>query len=280
MKKLLIAALLMAPMPSVAVWDTSTPAGTEAKSLGDDRIRELKMDIQTSLRHEGDFPGPDTSNPRFIYTPSTGTTAQRPSGSTNTAAGMLFVNKTSGTVEQYNGTEWEAIAFSTNFIPSGTKLLFVQNSCPNGWTIDTNFEGFAIRTTSTPANGATTSGTVDISSSIAHTHNLSTHTHTMGNHTHTTPTHTHDLEHTDTNAVAFPNGFEISSTRVSGSAMYAADLTGTGNDTWSFNNRTETSGSGTSGTPSTNTTDPNVTQITSENTLNLKHLNVIVCTKN
>ena len=93
-----------------ATWDVTTPAGSESKSLGDDRIRELKSDIQNALQYEGDFPGDDTSDPRFFYTPSTGTTSQRPTGSTNTAVGMLFINKSSGTIEQYNGSGWDVVA--------------------------------------------------------------------------------------------------------------------------------------------------------------------------
>ena len=91
-------------------WDVSTPAGSESKSLGDDRIREAKSAIQEALNYEGEFPGDDTNDPRFFYTPSTGTTSQRPSGSTNTAVGMLFINKSSGTIEQYNGSGWDVIA--------------------------------------------------------------------------------------------------------------------------------------------------------------------------
>lgn len=104
--------------PLHAVWDVTTPAGSEAKSLGDDRIREFKSDIQTALQYEGDFPGPDTTNPRFLYTPSTGTTLLRPTGSTNTARGMLFINKSSGTIEQYNGSTWDVVA-TTIPLPGG-----------------------------------------------------------------------------------------------------------------------------------------------------------------
>jgi len=113
MKKCLIAFGLLSLIfvsKIYGVWDITTPAGSEAKSLGDDRIREFKTDVQTSLQFEGDFPGPDTANPRFIYTPSTGTTALRPSGSTNTAVGMLFINRSSGCIEMYMGSgNWQCI---------------------------------------------------------------------------------------------------------------------------------------------------------------------------
>lgn len=94
---------------SFAVWDVTTPSGSESRSLGDDRIRELKTDVQTALQFDGDFPGSDTSNPHFTYTPSTGTTALRPSGD-DAVSGRLYINKTSGTIEQSYGTGgWQRI---------------------------------------------------------------------------------------------------------------------------------------------------------------------------
>lgn len=105
----LFAWLIMTMNVALAVWDTTTPTGNEAKSLGDDRIRELKTDVQTSLQYEGDFPGTDTSNPRFIYTPSTGTTALRPTGNA-APAGRLYINLSSGTLEMSQGNgSWNAL---------------------------------------------------------------------------------------------------------------------------------------------------------------------------
>lgn len=108
-KWLFMAILIMSASKAWAVWDVTLPLGSEAKSLGDDRLRELKVDIQTSLRYEGDFPGSDTSNPRFIWTPSSGTTALRPTGNA-LATGMLYINISSGCIEQYNGTTWGCVA--------------------------------------------------------------------------------------------------------------------------------------------------------------------------
>lgn len=94
---------------ALAVWDATIPNGNEAKSLGDDRIRELKTDVQTSLDYEGSFPGSDTSNPRFIYTPSTGTTALRPTGNA-APSGRLYINLSSGTLEMSQGNgNWNAL---------------------------------------------------------------------------------------------------------------------------------------------------------------------------
>lgn len=110
MKKLLLFALLLGPLqPAFATWDETTPSGTEAKSLGDDRIRELKIDIRTALDVEGVFPGTTTASPKFFYTPSTGTTAQRPVGDM-APQGRLYINVSSATLEQAQSDgSWSAL---------------------------------------------------------------------------------------------------------------------------------------------------------------------------
>lgn len=103
--------LVAAAVPSLAFsdWDVTTPQGTEAKSQGDDRIREMKVALDDALDFEGDFPGTSSATPRFIYTPSTGTTALRPTGN-DAPVGRLFINKSSGVIEQsLGGGNWEAI---------------------------------------------------------------------------------------------------------------------------------------------------------------------------
>lgn len=100
---LILGVLLLLPFSRArAVWDTTTPSGSESKSLGDDRIRELKTDVQTSLQYEGSFPGSDTSNPRFIYKLSSGTTGSEPTGNA-APAGRLFFNDTRHALEQSSG---------------------------------------------------------------------------------------------------------------------------------------------------------------------------------
>lgn len=104
-KKLICAMVLFSPVYSFATWDITTPSGSEAKSMGDDRIREFKTDIQTSLQFSGSFPGSDTGDPRYIPTISSGTTLLRPTGN-DAAAGMFYINVTSGCVEYFNGANW------------------------------------------------------------------------------------------------------------------------------------------------------------------------------
>lgn len=96
----------------MGVWDTSTPAGSDPISQGDDRIRELKSAIQEALRGgatEGDeavFPGAaPTTAPIFRYRGLKGTTAARPAAS----AGGLYYNTTTGTFQRSNGSSWDDV---------------------------------------------------------------------------------------------------------------------------------------------------------------------------
>ena len=108
----------------MGVWDVTTPAGTDPKSQGDDRIRELKTAIQEALRGgttdglEALFPGSaPTTAPVFHYRGLRGTTGAKP------ASGQygLYVNTTSGMVERDNGTTWDVIAKGLH-VTKGTAL--------------------------------------------------------------------------------------------------------------------------------------------------------------
>ena len=204
MKKLLISLIvLFGPWKAVyAVWDTTTPSGTEAKSLGDDRIREFKTDVQTALQHEGSFPGADTSSPHYIWTPSTGTSAQRPTGSTNAVAGMLYINSSSNTVERYDGSTWSPIA---SLIPSGSVIPFYQSSCPTGWTriMTSAVQNVALRSVIDGSGGTSDKTGVDISDPITlrHSHNVNSHTHPVNGTTSSDGAHTHTVTNTTASKV-------------------------------------------------------------------------------
>lgn len=91
-------------------WDTTIPPGSEAFSNGDNRIRELKTDIQTALRAnqpdgtEAVFPV-DPSNPTYRYRGGKGATGSRPT----TGQGGLYWNTTTGTFQRDNGSSWEDV---------------------------------------------------------------------------------------------------------------------------------------------------------------------------
>ncbi len=105
MKKLLLLSILILGGTAHATWDVTTPAGSESKSLGDDRIRALKVDISTALNQDGKFPGADTSNPRFHVTLTSGTSGSRPTGN-NLSVGRLYLNTTLGALERWTGSSW------------------------------------------------------------------------------------------------------------------------------------------------------------------------------
>jgi hypothetical protein len=72
-------------------------------------------------------------------------------------------------------------------IPSGTIMLFGQNSAPTGWTKKTDWQDNAMLCYATGNIG--NGGSVNPQS--AHTHTGPSHTHTGPSHTHTGPSHTH-----------------------------------------------------------------------------------------
>lgn len=233
-------------------WSTSTPAGSDSLANGDNIIRELKTDIQTALRGddtegvEAVFPGSDTANPVYRYRGLKGTTAARPT------AGEygLYHNTTLNTIQRDNGSAWQDVA---TLIPSGTAMVFYQASAPTGWTAVAVNDKF-LRVVTAGGTGGTNGGTVAASTSLAHTHTIaseSAHTHDLGNHTHTTPSHQHDLEHTNTTSNTSVTA-SIDSNASSGSYLGSVGHVA-GSTIWSIKNRTENSGSGTSGTPSSNT---------------------------
>lgn len=160
-------------------WDIATPDGSEAASQGDNRIRELKTDLQNALRGQASsgteavFPGSDTANPVFRYRGLKGTTAARP------AAGQygLYINETLNTIQRDNGSSWVDIA---TLIPSGTAMVFYQATAPVGWTKVTTQNDKALRVVSGGTGGS--AGGTNALSSAAHTHSIASggaHTHTL-----------------------------------------------------------------------------------------------------
>ncbi len=123
-------------------WDITTPAGTEAVSQGDDRIREFKSDVQAGLRandatlgNAGAFPGADTANPKFHYRGLKGTTAQRP------AAGNygLYFNTDTSTVQRDNGTTWEDVFPVPTLVKSSVMTIFTSSGTWTKATLNPKF---------------------------------------------------------------------------------------------------------------------------------------------
>jgi len=172
-------------------WDTSTPLGSESILNGDNRIRELKTDIQTALRGnasdgtEAKFPGSDTANPVYRYRGLKGNTAARP------AAGQygLYFDTTRQVLQRDNGSSWDDIAGGVGIV-SGTNMVFYQASAPTGWTAVAVNDKF-LRVVTSGGTGGSTGGTMAASTSLAHTHTTGDFTLTIAEmpaHSHTTAT--------------------------------------------------------------------------------------------
>jgi hypothetical protein len=92
----------------MGVWDTTTPAGTDGKRFGDDRIREMKVALQEALQAEGSFPGAAPgSAPKYVWTIRMGNTATR--NALTPVSGQLYINTETVQFERYNGATWDAI---------------------------------------------------------------------------------------------------------------------------------------------------------------------------
>lgn len=158
------------------VWDKRIPLGGEAVSSGDDRIRELKEDLETALRGddtdgvEAKFPGADTASPVFRYRGLKGNTGARP------AAGQygLYFDVTRNVLQRDNGSSWDDIG---TVIPAGTVMLFYQASAPVGFTQIVTQNDKALRVVSGVGGG--TGGSQALSTTLAHTHTVASHTHSV-----------------------------------------------------------------------------------------------------
>lgn len=265
MKKYLFIVLVFIAQASFAVWDKTTPTGTESKSLGDDRIRELKADIETSLQYQGSFPGADTSNPRYINVTSSGTTAERPTGD-DAPAGMFYVNVTSNTIDQSQGNgSWLPVA--QYVLPPGVILPFFESACPDGWTQVVSENDKVLRVVS--GTGGGNGGTVATSTTLRHSHTNSNHTHDIAS----SGAHAHDIHSSAMGSAAAGAQVGFSPTQT-GSKIVAT--TGGGySDYEQIDNYTDTDGAHThtTGNPSTLT-------MTEEIAGGLAYIDIILCTKN
>jgi len=238
----------------MGVWDATTPAGSDLLSQGDDRIRELKAALEEALSHElSTFPGNTPgSTPIFIPGFLRDTTANRPAGD-SLVVGRLYINTTLGVIERYNGSTWDAVAGGVG-IQSGTTMLFYQSAAPTGWTAVAVNDKF-LRVVSAGGSGGSTGGSGAKPSStifLEHTHTVASHTHDLANHTHSTPAHQHDFE-LDGSLGSATGNFVYADSTSGGPLIGAGGTDVSSSSAAKVHNRTANSGSGTSGTPSSNT---------------------------
>lgn len=82
--------------------DVATPAGTEERIQGDDRLREFKRAVDERIRREHSLPaaaGSGSARHKFLF----GADAARP---TDPATGTIFLNTTQGTLDYWSGAAW------------------------------------------------------------------------------------------------------------------------------------------------------------------------------
>ena len=108
------------------------------------------------------------------------------------------------------------------YLPSGTKMLFVQTSAPTGWTKDTTHNDKALRVVSGSASsgGSTAFTSVFTSRTIAEA-NLPSHTHSV-----TDPGHGHRVEFII--GAGGPGSYEEIQNYSAGASYYTTNTTTTG----------------------------------------------------
>lgn len=212
----------------------------------------------------------DTTN--YIKMPS-GTTGQRPS---SPEQGYIRYNTTDNDLEYYDGISWVKIATtggggSSTTFPSGTRLLFYQNSAPAGWFNVTGINDSLVRIVDS-GGGSLTSGnnfsSVNSLFNFTITGNTNDHTLTINQ----MPLHGHPYvvtRKTETTAKMNING-GIMMRDVPADFVNVSPYTGTPNGS---NYQTLIGGTG------GNQPHKHGISLATSFSLNIKYINVIVCQK-
>ena len=101
------------------VWDETKPSGSEVLRFGDNRIRELKQDLENALQQEHYFPV-DTNNVKLVPKIPIGTTSPSPE-----YVGRMYFN-TSSNLQTFvikTSTVWEIVSNNYKTLPSGTYIV-------------------------------------------------------------------------------------------------------------------------------------------------------------
>jgi len=74
--------------------------------------------------------------------------------------GQIFIRTDTNPprIDYYNGAAWEEATSDRIDVPSGTKMMFVQNFVPTGWTLDATLNDRAVMITNVEASGGNTGG--------------------------------------------------------------------------------------------------------------------------
>jgi len=124
---------------------------------------------------------PDTGHHTF----PTGTEVIR-NAIVNPREGQIFIRTDTNPprIDYFNGSAWTEATSNRVDIPSGTRMVFVQDSVPTGWTLDSTFSDRVLMVTNNPAQGAAVGGSWEITGLTGDPHAL-----TIAQ----IPTHQHDI---------------------------------------------------------------------------------------
>lgn len=160
-------------------WDKDKPAGSQKIRLSDEEIRANNAAVEDALGRNHNFPGNESSDAGE----HTVVELQDQSGDPVTPASVIGLYNNGD--ELFFRKESSGVISLVGGVPSGTKMLFPQNSAPVGWTFSATNNDKVLINQSTEANGGTTGGSWTISGISVDNHTLATSE---------IPAHTHDLK--------------------------------------------------------------------------------------
>jgi hypothetical protein len=162
----------------------AAPAATDPVSEGDDQIRKLRLDVRERIAkdHYMDIAGTDADHGEHQKITFQSQIA-KPAAVAN--KGFLYIKDVSTKAmlfwEDEDGNEVQVTAGGClNVFPSGTKMVFYQDTAPVGWTIQNTLDDKLLFITKGSAAGGQTGG----GAHSAGTWTQPTHAHTI-NHVHT-----------------------------------------------------------------------------------------------
>ena len=178
-------------------WDKDVPApGIQARYV-DDGIRTNNAALEDALGRDHVFPGVMSSTAGMHGVVQL--TDQAGDEAVHATAVKIWNN--AGVLRAIApGGSAQSLGFLDGYsgvlnAPTGTVMLFGQNSAPTGWTRKADWQDNAMLCYA--ASGNIGSGGA-VNAQSAHTHTGPSHTHTGPSHTHTGPSHTHTAVHDHT----------------------------------------------------------------------------------
>jgi len=147
-------------------WDKDKPAGTQKIRLSDEEIRANQAALEDAIGRNHEFPG----NENTTAGEHTVVELQDQSGDPATPAGVVALYNNADA--PYFRKASSGTIVPLQFAPSGTKMLFIQNTAPTGWTFVAENNDTVIINQSTVGNGGTTGGSWTISGISSASHAL------------------------------------------------------------------------------------------------------------